>query len=96
MGGMGDYRVIHLPEQRRFELRVDGVTAGMLEYALHGSVATMFHTEVFPQFGGRGGGAALAHAALETARGEGWTVSPTCSFVRGYITAHQEYADLVA
>lgn len=92
---MSDFSVVHLPEQSRFELRVDGVTAGELDYVLHGTVATMYHTEVFPQFGGQGGGAALVHAALETAREKGWSVSPTCSFVRGYIAAHREYADLV-
>lgn len=93
---MSEFSVVHLPERSRFELRVDGVVAGELDYALRGAVATMFHTEVFPQFGGQGGGAALAHAALEAARAAGWSVVPACSFVRGYVAAHREYADLVA
>ncbi len=92
---MGDYRVVHVQEQSRFELRVDDVVAGVLDYTLRDGTAVMFHTEVYPQYGGRGGGAALVHAALETARAEGWSVTPACSFVRGYIRAHREYADLV-
>jgi predicted GNAT family acetyltransferase len=92
---MGDYRVVHVPEHSRFELQVDDVTAGVLDYTLRDGVAVMFHTEVFPQYGGRGGGSALVHAALETARAQGWSVVPACSFVRGYIRARPEYADLV-
>lgn len=92
---MGEHRVVHVPERSRFELHVDDATAGVLDYALHDGVAVMFHTEVYPEYGGRGGGAALVHAALETARTEGWSVTPACSFVRGYIRAHPEYADLV-
>lgn len=92
---MGNYSVVHVPERSRFELRVDGVMAGVLDYTLRDGIALMFHTEVYPQYGGRGGGAALVHAALETARAEGWSVTPACSFVRGYIRAHREYADLV-
>lgn len=92
---MGNFRVVHVPEHSRFELHVEDVTAGVLEYTLRDGAAVMFHTEVYPEYGGRGGGGALVHAALETARAEGWSVVPACSFVRGYIRAHREYADLV-
>lgn len=92
---MGEHRVIHVPERSRFELQVDGELAGVLDYTLHDGRAVMFHTEVYPQHGGRGCGAALVHLALETARAEGWSVAPACSFVRGYIRAHPEYAGLV-
>lgn len=93
---MSSNEIVHEPERSRFVLRVDGTEAGLLEYTLRGDTAEMYHTRVFPEFGGRGGGAALAHTALEHARAAGWKVLPTCSFVAGYLDAHKEYADLVA
>lgn len=85
----------HNPEKSQFELHVDDQLAGILQYRLDGTVATMFHTEVYPDKRGSGGGAALAHTALETARAAGWSVIPSCSFVAGYIRAHSQYQDLI-
>ena len=56
----------------------------------------MPHTEVDPRFEGRGAGSALASSALDSVRGVGGRVVPTCSFVASYIERHPEYADLVA
>jgi predicted GNAT family acetyltransferase len=80
----------------RFEVTVDGELAGVLDYRVRDGVADLFHTEVFGRFGGRGLGGTLVRAALEHARAEGWSVTPTCWFVRDYIAANQEYEDLVA
>lgn len=91
-----DISVSFRPELQRFEITADGAAAGILEYQLRGSTATMYHTEVYPAFGGRGLGGRLARAALDEARSAGWTVVPTCSFVAGYIESHPEYEDLLA
>jgi predicted GNAT family acetyltransferase len=80
----------------RFELTVDGELAGVLNYRERDGVADLFHTEVFNRFGGRGLGNTLVRAALEQARADGWSVTPSCWFVRDYISAHREYQDLVA
>jgi len=45
---------------------------------------------------GRGIGGRIVKTGLDYARAEGLKVVPQCSFVRGYIERHQEYADLVA
>ncbi len=86
----------HDEDHSKFDLFVDGQVAGVLEYRLDGSVATMFHTEVFGAFGGRGLGAALVRNALDVARSRGWSIVPACWFVRDYIRAHDADADLVA
>lgn len=93
---MDDAAVTRSAERSRFELTVDGDLAGVLDYRLHDGVADMFHTEVFGRFGGRGLGSAVVRAALEQARADGWTVTASCWFVRDYIAAHPEYADMVA
>lgn len=83
-------------DRSRFELTVDGEPAGVLHYRLTGTVADMFHTEVDPRFGGRGLGSTLVRAALDEARALGWTITPSCWFVRDYLAAHREDADLLA
>lgn len=96
-GGMSDaVEITHNEESSRFDLTVDGRTAGVLEYRLDGDVATMFHTEVFSEFGGRGLGAVLVRRALDTARQRGWSIVAACWFVRDYLRAHPDDADLVA
>jgi len=68
----------------------------VLEYALRDGVATFHHTEVPPAVGGRGVAADLVRTGLETARAQGWSVRPTCSYVAAYMRRHPEYQDLLA
>ncbi len=84
------------PEQTRYEISVDGVPAGFTEYHVHGMVAAFIHTEIAPEFGGRGLASALIEEALDDARRRAWTVEPFCPFVRAFILKHAEYLDLVA
>ncbi|MDR0283951.1 MAG: N-acetyltransferase [Propionibacteriaceae bacterium] len=83
----------------RFEVIEEGQVAGWLDFASEsaeaGAPMVMDHTEVLPEFGGRGLAGGLARYALEYARAEGWTVLPYCSFIRGYIVSHPEFHPLV-
>jgi predicted GNAT family acetyltransferase len=54
------------------------------------------HTEVDPDAGQDGLGSTLVRAALDDVRGNGGSVVARCSFVRGWIERHPDYADLVA
>lgn len=66
----------------------------VLTYVVRGDTVELTHTRVPAQLEGQGYGAALAKAALESARAKGLKVIPTCPFVRSYMRRHKEYADL--
>ena len=83
------------PDQRRYELTVDGDLAGWVTYALHDRRITFIHTEVRPAYGGRGLAQRLAADVLDDARARGLRVRPLCPYVARYIRAHPEYQDLV-
>jgi uncharacterized protein len=55
----------------------------------------MVHTEIEPEWEGRGFGSTLAAGALDDVRVRGLKVRPLCPFVVAYIRRHPEYADLV-
>jgi predicted GNAT family acetyltransferase len=79
----------------RFEARVEGELAGILDYRLAGSVATMPHTQVEPRFEGRGIGSALVRCAVDTARQRHWQIVPACWFVAAWIDRHPDAAELL-
>ena len=90
-----DIRVVDVPDRSRFEVRVDGETAGVTTYHRRPGVIAFMHTEIDPRFEGRGLGSQLVQAVLSQARSEGASVLPFCPFVRSYIAEHSEYLDLV-
>jgi predicted GNAT family acetyltransferase len=69
--------------------------AGVLEFRLVGTVASMNHTQIPATLRGKGLGDVLVRAALDYARSQGWQIRPRCPFVAAFITAHPEYAALV-
>ncbi|MFT3860158.1 GNAT family N-acetyltransferase [Micropruina sp.] len=86
----------HNQRKSRFELRLDDKLAGVAHYDLSNGVATFDHTEVSPDYHGRGLGSSLVKAALDQVRADGrWRVRATCPFVVGFVKRHPEYADLV-
>ncbi|MGK4584896.1 GNAT family N-acetyltransferase [Kitasatospora sp. HPMI-4] len=82
-------------EKSRFEIHDNGELAGFAEYHRSDNEIAFIHTEIDPRFEGRGLGSRLARTALDTAREQGLAVLPYCPFIRGWITKHPEYADLV-
>jgi len=80
---------------RRFETVVDGQHCE-LDYRLADKVMTITHTGVPIPVEGRGIAAAMTQAAMETARAEGWTVVPACSYAAAWLRRHPEFADLRA
>ena len=88
--------VADAPERSRFEIRVDGRTAGFAAYRTRPGLLVFTHTEIDDAYGGRGLGSVLVRAALDTARGRGLSVRPDCPFVRNLVARHpDEYLDLV-
>ncbi len=84
------------PEQSRYEIRDGDRLLGIADYERRGDQVRFTHTEVDPSAGESGLGSTLVRAALDDVRAKGGSVVPLCSFVRGWIERHHDYADLVA
>lgn len=91
-----DASVIDNGAASRFEARIDGQLAGFVTYALQPGRIEFRHTEVLPEFEGKGVGGKLAAYALDDARSRGLEVVPSCPFFAAYIQRHSQYTDLVA
>jgi|SRR5215216_2214779 predicted GNAT family acetyltransferase len=87
--------VTDVPDQHRFEVRLDGELAGFAVYHRRGGRVYLVHTEVDPAFEGKGIGSALARGVLDAERALAEPVVPLCPFIRGYIDRHPDDADLV-
>jgi predicted GNAT family acetyltransferase len=88
-------QVVHNAEEQRYEVWADGELAGYTQYHLYKGALAFIHTEIDVRFEGTGLGSTLVHGALDEVRRRGESVLPFCPFVRGYITRHREYVDLV-
>ena len=83
------------PEADRYEIRDGERVLGLAAYQRRGDTVVFTHTEVDPDAEGSGVGSTLVRGALDDVRAHGLRVVPRCSFVRGYIERHPDYADLV-
>ncbi|MDX2705311.1 GNAT family N-acetyltransferase [Streptomyces sp. PA03-6a] len=87
-------QVTDTPGARRYEAHVGGRLAGFATYIRTPEMIAFLHTEVDPEFEGRGVGSALARHALDEAREHGQSVLAACPFIAGWIAHHPEYEDL--
>ncbi|HYN93008.1 MAG TPA: GNAT family N-acetyltransferase [Pilimelia sp.] len=87
--------VLDVPAYDRYELRVGGDLAGYALYQRTDGVVSVLHTEVEPEYEGRGLGSVLARGVLDGIRAAGESVLPRCPFLRRYLQRHDGYADLV-
>jgi len=83
------------PDRHRFEIVLDGTTAGYAVYHQRGGRYFFVHTEIADEDEGQGLGSALARGALDKVRARSATVIPLCPFIAGWIDKHPEYDDLV-
>lgn len=74
----------------RFELTVSGTTAGFAQFVDHEGSRIFYHTEVYPQFGGKGLATALVEESLEATREEGLRIVPVCPFVTKHVEDDSE------
>ena len=83
------------PDERRYEIYVDGDRAGFSAYRDEPGRRVFTHTKIDPDYEGHGVGSALARGALDDVRQRHLAVRPRCPFIAEYISRHPEYADLV-
>lgn len=91
--------IVDVPELHRYEARSDGAVAGFADYQMRpgpSPTVVFTHTEVSPDFEGKGVGSALARGALDDVRARGGSVVPLCPFIAAFIRGHEEYQDLVS
>jgi predicted GNAT family acetyltransferase len=95
MPDLPDVVVAHQPERSRYVITAGGVAAGLAQYREEDGAIVVTHTEIEPALGGQGLGSRLVAHVLDDARRRGVGVVPACPFVRDYIAAHPEDAELV-
>lgn len=83
-------------DARRYEARINGQLAGIVEYGRVQGRIVALHTEVLPEFGGQGIASALVRRVLSDAREAGAKVTPRCPFFAAHFERHPEDADLLA
>jgi predicted GNAT family acetyltransferase len=82
-------------DAHRFEAHLDGRLAGFAEYQLTDELVVFTHTEVEPEFEGKGVGSAIARFALDQLRAAGTRKAlPVCTFIKGWIERHPDYLDI--
>jgi predicted GNAT family acetyltransferase len=91
-----DAVVVDVPEQSRYELRLDGRLIGLAAYRRSDGRLVLTHTEVDDACSGRGLGTRLVLEVLDDARRRQLAVVPLCPFVAHVLAEHPEYGDLVA
>ncbi|MGV0644021.1 GNAT family N-acetyltransferase [Mycolicibacterium sp. XJ879] len=79
----------------RFNITVDGKTAGFTEFADRDGQRVFPHTEVDDAFQGRGLATILIGEALQQTRDDGLRIVPVCDMVAGYLDKHEEFSDVV-
>jgi predicted GNAT family acetyltransferase len=82
-------------KHRSFEIFVNGAKAGQARFRDSAGVRTFTHTEIHPQYEGRGLGGRLIREALDYTWASELGVVPQCPFVRAFIDRHPEYAEIV-
>jgi predicted GNAT family acetyltransferase len=95
---MTEDRKIEIRDNRdrfRYEIVVDGVVAGFLQYSVRGGRMVLSHTEVPDAYGGKGLATQLVLGALDDIRRRGLRIVPVCHFVERFVARNPEYDDLV-
>ncbi|MEX2250822.1 MAG: GNAT family N-acetyltransferase [Acidimicrobiia bacterium] len=83
------------PEQHRYVAEIDGEVIAIAVYQLRAGRHIFVHTEVNPDYEGKGVGSALARFALDDVRAKGGTIVPLCPFIASWIEHHPEYRTMI-
>lgn len=90
-----EVEIVDVPKERRYEARVDGTFAGWVDYHRVRDRLVALHTEVLPEFEGRGIASQLVRRVLDDARASGTFITPRCPLFVRHFERHPEDASLV-
>jgi predicted GNAT family acetyltransferase len=89
-------RFADAPDDERYEARAeDGELMAVITYRLGTRWIALLHTEVRPEFEGRGIASRFVAWAFEDARARGLKVVPNCPYVRTWLPRHPEVHDVL-
>ena len=83
------------PDELRYVAELDGQIVAACYYRRRDNRWFLVHTEVEPDYEGRGVGTALVRHVLDEIRGNGGVVVPICPFVRAFIRREPDYQDVI-
>jgi predicted GNAT family acetyltransferase len=86
--------VRHDEAHHRYQALIGEEVAGTAHYRVR-EQKDFWHTEVKPEYEGKGVGTALAKAVFEDLRARGEKAVIECPFLQSFLKRHPEYADLV-
>jgi predicted GNAT family acetyltransferase len=84
-----------LPDKHRYVLSLDGYGVGLVTYFDEGEHRVFLHTEVRPEYGGRGLAGELVRYALDDVRGSGRRIINFCPYIRSYLEEHHDWDDVL-
>lgn len=87
--------IVDTPENGRYEARIGDEVVGWVDYRrLRGRIAAI-HTEVRPEFEGRGIGSRLVRRVIADAKDQGLGITPVCPLFVAYFERHPDEAGIV-
>ncbi len=90
-----DLAIADNPDERRYELRVDGEIVGFVEYRSQRGSLVLTHTWIDRERRQRGLATALIKGVFEDAAERAASVVPRCPFVVDYVVRHPESLEQV-
>ena len=93
---MTDVEITDVPDARRYEARIGGELVGWVDYGRVRNRLVAVHTEVPPEFGGRGIGKALVRHVIADARAGGFTITPRCPLFAAHFERNPTDQDVLA
>ncbi len=81
-------------EHGKYTIAVEGQIVGQASFVDRGNQRVFHHTEIHPEFGGRGLATILVEEALGAARDEGKRIVPACSMIVTVLNKHPEFDDI--
>ncbi|MCX4647561.1 GNAT family N-acetyltransferase [Streptomyces sp. NPDC055059] len=80
--------------KHRYEILIDGKTAGLTAYRDRGDQRVFYHTKIYDAFAGQGLASLLVQQALTDVRASGKRIVPVCPYVAKFLKKHTEFADV--
>jgi uncharacterized protein len=87
--------LFHNPDDRFYELDVDGQKAGILVYEASGNRRVFTHAYIYDGYRGRNLVTPLIASTFDDIRAHGATVSNFCPVIGHFLESHPDYQDVL-